>query len=148
MLQELHLQLGHVYVGRAFTLAALAGEAEIEDVVDLVVVELVFLVAIGEELAEDVSPGAGGVFFVAGGHVAGAHGTAAEVRLAAVARAIALLRMLQDGLFREMEDGLDIGRFLPGFVAQHAIHGRRVHDLVGIEDVLRVPVYFNWRSSS
>ena len=72
--KELGLVGGHVYVGGALGFAGLAGEAEVEGLVDLLVAEAVFEDVALEHLPEEVGAAAGGVLLFAGGHVAGAHG--------------------------------------------------------------------------
>ncbi len=72
-------------------------------------VEAVVLGRSREHFAQDVGAGAGGVLLVSRRHVAGAHRAAAELGFTAVARAIALLGVLQDRLVLEAEVGLELG---------------------------------------
>ena len=89
VLQEFGLQLGHIHVRGAFRFAPLARQAQAEDIVQLAALE--GAVAAGKHLAQHVGAGTGGLVLVLGGHVAGAHRSSGEDRLAAVARSVAAL---------------------------------------------------------
>ena len=138
VLLELGLELGHIHAGRALGFTGLTGQAEVHDFLDLVTIEGVLgIVRIGQDLAQDVGTGAGGVFFFTGRHVARAHGASGQRPLAAVAGAIAFLGSTDDTQgVAEIKDGFILRGPLLRAVAQRGIHRRRVHDLAGIEDVL------------
>lgn len=144
-LEEFGFEFGDIDVGGALGLAAFAGEAEVHDLFDFVGGERAAGVGrVGEEVAEDVGAGAGGVLFFAGGHVAGAHGAAAEVGFAAVAGAVAFLGGAEDAHDAgEIEDGLVVGRGVAGAVAMGGIHRRGVDDLAGVEQAGGVEEMFD-----
>ena len=52
---------------------------------------------------------------------------------------IALFRMLQYILFVKTENAFESRCLLPGGVAQHGVHGRGIYNLIGIENIFRVP---------
>ena len=139
MLQELRLELGHIDIGRAFRFAAFAAEAKVHHLIDLPMVIPVGLRGVGQEFPQDISPRAGGVLLVAGGHEGGTHGAAGKLGFAAVAGTVALFRMLQDILAMEPEDRRKSRGLLTRFIAQHGIHRGGVHDLFRVEDIFRVP---------
>jgi hypothetical protein len=81
MREEFGLVGGDVDVDGAVGLASLAGEAEVEGLFDFfappaVLDDRVFAGWVLRHLPEQVSAAAGGVFFVAGGAIAGAHDSA------------------------------------------------------------------------
>ena len=140
VLLELGLELGHVHTGRALGFTGLTRQAEVHDFLDLVTVEGVAgIVRIGQDLAQDIGTGAGGVFFFTGRHVARAHGASGQRPLAAVAGAIAFLGSTDDthGV-TEIKDGFILRGPLLRAVAQRGVHRWSVHDLTGVEDVLWV----------
>ena len=75
LIEHFGLELGHVDLRRAFGLAGLALQAEVERFVKRFVIEAVFLAGqfAGHRQAEQVGATAGRVDFVARDHVAGAH---------------------------------------------------------------------------
>ena len=93
--------------------------------------------------SQNVGAGAGGVFFVAGSHVAGTHRAAAQFGFAAIARAVALLGKLQRGLVFVPKIRFKFGRGEVGLVAQKRVHGRRIHDFARIKNAVGVPRFFN-----
>lgn len=110
------------------------------DVFDGVAVERVGRGGVGKDVAEDVGSGPGAVLFIARGHVAGAHDAAGKMGLAAVAGAIAelggALQTLGGG---EVEIGLELACLLAGAIAETGVHGRRIHNLVRVENGFWVP---------
>ena len=75
--QELSFVRGHVHADRAVTLAALAGQAQVEGPGHVVGVRRVHARPAAGELEQQPGPPAGGVLFLAGGPVARAHHVAA-----------------------------------------------------------------------
>ena len=73
--EELGLVGGHVDGDGALALAGLAGEAEVEGLLDLLVLPLVGEDFALHQLPEQVGAAAGGVELFAGGHEAGTHGS-------------------------------------------------------------------------
>lgn len=145
LLLKLGLHLGHVDGGRAFLFAALARKAEVENFAEFVVGEWVLIAGIGDDVAQGVGAGAGGVLFVSRGHVAGTHCATGEVDFAAVAGTIAHFGGAQNSFGGgPIEDGFDFGRFAPGGVTQMSVHRRGVNDLVGIEDAVGIPGAFDF----
>ena len=105
VVQELVLHLGHVHVGRALRLAALALQAEVHHLVEALAREVGRGHLARQHRAQRVGAPAGGVLLVAGGHVRGAH-RALEL-LAADPDAVAHLdRGREAALRREVEQGL------------------------------------------
>src|SRR5262249_41384366 len=129
----------HIHIRRTLRLTPLATETEIHHFIDLFVVIPVHLITPRKELPQDIGPRPRRILLIARGHKGRAHRSARQMRLAAVPAAIALLRMLQDILVLEPEQGGEGGRLLPRLIPQLLVHRRRLHDLAGIEDILRVP---------
>lgn len=71
--QELGLVAGHVDVHGAVVLAALAGHAQVQSVLDVRIAPPACHLGAVEQLEQQVRPAAGRVLFLAGGLVAGAH---------------------------------------------------------------------------
>jgi hypothetical protein len=142
VIEELVLHLGHVDVGRTLGLAALALQAQVHHLVEPLAGELGRRHPAGEHRAEGVGPAARGVFFIAGGHVAGAHG--ALQLLAAGAHAVAHLdRRRKAALGREIEQGDGLPRLVADAVAEVFQDAGRIHDVarvhpaVGVERLLQ-----------
>src|SRR5438874_7535467 len=73
MRQELRLVGSHVYIDRAIGLAALAGKAQIERFIDMIVLPSALDRIALEHFPQQVSPSARAVHFFARHHVAWAH---------------------------------------------------------------------------
>jgi hypothetical protein len=85
--EKLGLDFRHVHGGGALGFARLAAQAEVHDLIHLMRKELVGGDAPGEDVAQRVGAGAGGLALVLRSHEAGAH--RADVQLAADAGAVA-----------------------------------------------------------
>ncbi len=140
LVQHLGLELGHVDLRRAFALASLALQAQVEGFVKGLVVETVAVAGqfAGHRQAEQVGAAARRVDLVARDHVAGAHRAAGGLAAGTDARAH-LDRPGEAPLVREVEDG---GMGLVGMVVRadpQVVAGIGVaDDLAGVEPVLRV----------
>ena len=135
--QPLGLDLGHVDIRRAFRLAGLAGEAEVQHLMHAGRRELFLRQGSGQRRPERVGPAAGRMLLVHGGVIGGAHGSGHA--LAADARAVAHLDGSREpALGREIQFGVDGER--PVIAAPPEIPGQvgSVHDLARIQDVPRV----------
>ena len=77
MLEKLSLEFGHVHITGTFRLTTLATQTKPHHFIDLFMVKTVGLVGMGEELAQDIGPGTGSVFFIATGHKRRTHRPAA-----------------------------------------------------------------------
>ena len=64
------------------------------------------------------------------------------MRFPAIARAIALLCVLQDILVLESENRFKCRGLLSCIITQETVHWRCIHDLSGIENMLRIPGLF------
>ena len=144
VVQELVLHLGHVHVGRALRLAALALEAEVHHLVEPLAREVGRRHLAGQHRPQRVGAPARGVLLVPRGHVGRAHG-ALEL-LAADPDAVAHLdRGREAALRREVEQRLRLPRLVLGAVAEvlgdaGAAHDvARVHQPARIEGGLRLP---------
>ncbi len=143
MLEEFGFHLADVDAGGAFGFASFAGEAEVHDFFDLFAVEGIGLGGFGEDVAEGIGSGTGGIFFVAGGHVAWAHDSAGVLSFPAVAGTVAEFGGLLDAFgFGEVEEGFYFSGGLAGGVTEVLVHGRRIHYFVGVEYAVRVPGLF------
>ena len=140
VLQELSLELGHIDARRALGFARLARHTEIHNLLDFLAIEGISRVArVGEHLAQDVSACAGGVFFLAGGHVARAHRATGLWALAAITGAVALLGSAEHAHgVTEIEDGFILRGRLPRAVAQGGIHRWAVDDFPRVENIFRI----------
>ena len=56
VLEEFGFQFGHVYIGRAFRLAAFAAETKVHHFIDLFMIIAVGLRGMGQKFAEDIGP--------------------------------------------------------------------------------------------
>ena len=135
--ERLGLQRRHVDAERAFALAGLALQAEVEDAVQPVVTERRARVRPGERVEQGVRAAPGGVLFVTCGHVRGAHDPARLLAAqpdvhAPVGGAAHAARRGE----AEPRRGLRPGRL--GQVAQVIRHGGRVHDFPRVHPVPRV----------
>ena len=140
VVQEFSLVGGHVDVDRAVVRAALAGQAQVERVE-----HLAGLPAVGDRLAaqhleQQPGPAPGGVLFVAGGPVAGAHG---GVRLGdpALADADAAQRSVREvaAVFGVAEPDRRAGRVVVGAELEVLVHPVGVDDLPRVHGPGRVP---------
>ena len=140
LLQKLGLELGDIDGGRALALARLAGEAEIHDLFDFRAVEGVPRVGrMIQDVPQDVGTRTRGVLLLARGHVARAHRAPGQMRLAAVAGPVAFLGCPHHAAdIAEIEHRRVIRSRLARLVPEVGVHRRRVHDLAGVENVLRV----------
>src|SRR6516165_9722649 len=91
----------------------------------------------GEDESQGVSSAAGAVFFISGGPIGRAHGTA--FKLAADSRAVAHF----DGAYKtSLATVIEHRRWLGGMILRTITevlgHGRGVHYLAGIEEVMRI----------
>lgn len=138
-MKELSFEFSHIHIGRAFGLAAFAGEAEVHDGMDFLTIERIFARGVSEGVAQDIGTSAGGVFFAASGHVTGAHGATSELGLTAISRAATGFGSPEDAfLCREIEVGVVFWVWVVRHVAECRIHGRGIHDFARIEDVFGV----------
>ena len=140
--QELALESSHVDVHGAFGLAGAALEAQIEDLAHLAVAETCRPHLARHREAEDIGTAPRRVRLLARGHVGRAH--RAVERLAADTKAAAHL----DGaghpaVRRVVEEGHGPGCHVTSAVAQVRGQRRRVHDLPGVEQALRVERLFH-----
>ena len=165
LLQELRLQARHVHARRAIAQAALAGQAAVEDLCELRRFEDLPFHAPRQNLPDYIRPGARRPQFIARNAISRADCAAGKVGLAAVAAAVALLHRTEQGValrthaahpwrrtFVEGGAPIVIGlvrseRRLHGVhrhsaAAQELVHRRRIHDLVQVEDPLRIPAAF------
>ena len=140
MLLPLGLEPGHVHVGWTLALAGLAGKAEIHDVGDLGLRPGVGrLAGRGERLPQHVGSCPRGVLFVPRRHVAGAHRAPHRGRLAALPHARALLCGAEHAAgVGKAKHRVVVRLGLAGQDPQGGVHRRRVDDLAGIEDPLRI----------
>ena len=84
-----------------------------------------------------------GFFFIFRGHVAGAHGPPGEVGFPAIPRAIAQFGGSENAIvIIKVVGGIELWCFLPGLESQRGIHGWRIHNLAGIEYIVRIPDVF------
>ena len=141
-LQELRLDARHVDGRRAFALAGLAAEAQIQDVVHVRGPEFFLRDPVRHGVAQGVGPSARGILLLPRGHVAGAH--RARIQLAAHARAVAHLdRAGQPVIGAPVElRGPGLG-FVVRAEAQIFRGQGRVHDLPRIQQALRVEQAFD-----
>ena len=102
-------------------------------------IKAILFFGVRQHLAQDICPRPRTVFFVAGGHETGTHGSARQFGFAAIPRAVALLGVLKYVLVFITKIGLKIRRLLPGFIAQEGIHWGRIHNFPGVKNTFRVP---------
>ena len=137
--QELRAVGGDVHVGRTLGLARLAGEAQVERLLDVLVVPRAVDHLALEHLEQHVRAAARAVLLFERRHVARAHG--AVVALAALAHPDAAQRGLGEGaaVIGELEVCGRVERVEVG--AKPQVFGRlvRVDQLVGIQLVPRIP---------
>ena len=134
--EHLVLDLRHIDAGGALGLAGLALDAEVERLRDAIAGQVRGGQAAVERLPQQVRPAAGRVLLVAGDHEGGAH---RAVELAAGALPVALLqRPGEAAVGAEVEHGARplVDRLRPQ--PQVVLEGRRVDDLAGVEQPLRV----------
>ena len=80
------------------------------------------------------------MFLLAGCHVTGAHGTADDFKLAAVARSVAFFDMPNKShRIAPVEIGLENRIVVTGMNPQGAVHRRRIDDLTRIENIPGIP---------
>ena len=140
--QELALEPAHVDAHRTFGLAGPAFQAEVERLVDTVVAEPRFAELSGHGKPEDVCPPAGRVRFFLRGHVGRTHGAAgglpADAQSAAHLDGAAHTTVVGEVEARHRDLGL-----VPRAEPQAGRHRRRVDDLTGVEDAVRVERAFD-----
>ena len=135
--QELALEPCDVDADGAFRLAGAALEAQIEHRANALVAEPGLVDAAGHDQAQDVGAPARRVRFLARRHVRRAHGPVE--RLAACTQAAAHLDgARQPAVLLEVEEGHRLLRSIRGAVAQIGRQRRRVDDLPGVEDAVRI----------
>ena len=139
VVEEFHLHLGHVHAGGAFALAALAAHAFGERVVHLVRGQRILAELAGQGQAQRVGPPAGHVALVLGRAIGRAHHRGVELATGAVVVAH-LHRRGEAAVRRPVERGLDRNRLVLRVEAHETgvVHARRVHDLVRVEQAVRV----------
>ena len=137
LVQELGLEPGHVDIGRALALAGLAFEAEVEDFVDVRVGESLKSELAGDRQAEQVGAAAGAVLLLAGRLERRAHRPLGLLPAGADARA-QLGGRQQAAVGREVERGRHRGRDIARPIAQVRRQRRRIDDLAGVQQVVRV----------
>jgi hypothetical protein len=135
--ERLRLEGGHVDAERAFALARLAHQAQVEDLVEAPVAQRPVRVGLGEGLHQGVGTSAGGVLLLERRHVRRTH--RAGVGLAAqpdVHAAVGGAAHAADDLEVQPRAQLPGGR--QRRVAEVVRHGGRVDDLPGVEPVLGI----------
>src|SRR5688572_22249125 len=103
------------------------------------------LVGTRDHLAKYVGPRPRRFLFTSCGHVAGAHGTSTDLRLATIARAITLLSRSQYSMrFRKIQDRIKLFSDLILFEPKVGIHRWRLHNFTGIENIIGIPYLFEF----
>ncbi len=137
--KELGLVGRHVDVDRAFALAALAGEAEVERLLDGLIAPASLDRTAAHHLEQQVGPSPGRVLLLVQYHVAGAHG--ARIQLPALSDADTTHRGARETPFVIREGELRLR--LPGFEVQSeleiGIQGQWIDDLPGVHLSVRIP---------
>ena len=133
--QKFGFEPRHVHRRRAFGLAGFATHAEFHRCVHARAGEFFVRKPAGERGAQQVGATAGAVLLLARGHEAGAHGAAAQ--LAADRGAVAHLHFGRKAV-GEVEFRGQRNRLVAGAAAQLRVLRRRVDDVAGVEEVLRV----------
>ena len=135
--QELVLEFGHVDVGRALRLAAFALDAQVQRLVEAAAGEFGGREDAGEHRPQEAGAAAGGVLLFARDHVGRAHrpfrGLAAGAHAAAQFH-----RRGEPAVPAPVEVGGHVGGPIARPIAQVLDHRRRVHDLAGVHQPLRV----------
>ena len=135
--QELALEPRHVDADGTLRLAGAALEAQIEHLANALVAEPGLADPAGHRQAQHVRPPARRVRFLARRHVRRAHRPVE--RLAAGAEAAAHLDgARQPAVLRVVEERDRLRRAIRGAVAQIGRQRRRVDDLPGVEDAVRI----------
>src|SRR5262249_34365552 len=137
MVEKLILKLRHVDIGGTLGFACLALQAKIHDLVEPLAGKFFFRDFSREHRTQSVGPASRGVFFVEGSHIRRTH--CAVQLLPAFPHAAAHLNGPDKAaLAAEIQGGL----WLPGFVGwanpQRLGYCRRVDNLAGIHEVLRI----------
>jgi hypothetical protein len=136
---DLDLHARHVDAGRAFPLAALAGDTELQGLGHCLGGHGVGAQLAGEGQAQAVGPAPGQVLLVPGHPERRTHDPGVE--LAAGAVVVAHLHRAGEAVpLRPVQRGLQLGRVVVRLVAEQAtvIHGRRVDDLARVEQALGI----------
>src|SRR5690348_17715998 len=105
-------------------------------------IEPVYLGRVGKKLPQYVSPCPRGIFLIFCSHVRRAHGASRQMRFAAIAGSIALLRMLQYVLFVKTKFSFKLGCLLPRRISQHGIHRRGIYYFIWIKNIFWIPCIF------
>src|SRR5690606_11188341 len=120
-------------------LAAFAADAKVQHLLEFGMVEFILLVAVGKELAQSIGTGAGGILFVAGGAVAGAHGPSGLGGLAAIPASVTVLGSTQQARgCTDVRQSRHLRLLSSWLLAREFMRRGRIGDLTGVEGVLRV----------
>ena len=137
--EELGLVGGYIYLDRALTFAALAGQAEVQRLLDVRVAPAVVQGVTLQHLEEQAGASAGRVFFLARHHIAGTHG--AGMQLTAPAHAHAAQGRVRKAalIVGEREMRAQPRGTVRGAEAQILVEAIGVHQLAGVHLPVGIP---------
>ena len=137
--QKLGFIRSDVHVGRAFRFAGLAGETQVERLLNVLVLPCVMHDLALQDFEEHVRAAAGAVFFLERHHVAGTH--RAGIMLAAFSQPDASNRRLGEGtaVVRKLKISFGVERFVVRSQAQVLGGQVGVDHLVRVHLIVRVP---------
>ena len=143
VLQEFGLQLGHIHIGGALAFTGLAGDAQVQDIIDFLLVEGIFILAVIDVLAQNVGPAPGRLVFVARGHESWTESAPYDFTFTAIARSIAFFYASEISIvLRKIKGGFNGRIRLSRDYPEVLRDGWGIHYFCRVEHIVGIPGLF------